>query len=59
LIPKIPAIEYLDVEGDISEEVAELQIYWEDKIDYEVLNNDYLGPNKDCVVQMYKDVLCS
>ena len=56
LVPKISALEYMDIEGDPSDEKSELQIWWKDEIPFTVLNQDYLGPNQPTIMQMYKDL---
>ena len=55
VVPKISALEYLQIEGDPSEDKSELQIWWQDDLPFKVLNNDYLGPNQPVVLEMYKE----
>jgi hypothetical protein len=54
-IPKISALEYLKIEGDMNDQKAELQIWWQDEIPFKVLNDDYLGPNQPYIIKMYED----
>jgi len=35
----------------------ELRIWWKDTIKFEIINNDYLGPTKEAVVEMYKNLM--
>jgi hypothetical protein len=57
LVPKISALEYMpDILGDMSEDKAELQVWWIDTIPFKVLNDDYLGPNQPYVIKMYEDL---
>jgi hypothetical protein len=57
--PKINCIEhlgYLDQIADNSEDKVDLSFYWNDSIHIEYLNNNYLGPNVESVLEYYKDL---
>jgi len=58
LYPKINLIEYLtqyDAHGSmiIEHGKKELRMLWEDTIDFSIINNDYLGPTFEDVINMY------
>lgn len=57
LVPKIGVFEYMNLPGEASWATApdrfELQVCWRGGISFAVLNGDYLGPNRDAVIQMY------
>jgi len=59
--PKINLIESLTwfPHGTTIEEEAhtELRLFWKDSIDFRVINNDYLGPTAEAVVEMYKNLI--
>jgi hypothetical protein len=59
--PKINLIETLTwyPHGAIIEERAdtELRLFWKDSIDFEVINNDYLGPTREAVIEMYQNLM--
>ena len=59
--PKIPLIETLTFypHGATIEDQAdtEIRIFWKDSIDYEIINNDYLGPTREAVIDMYQNIL--
>lgn len=59
--PKLNLIETLTFfpHGEMIENKAdtELRIFWKDTIDFEVINNDYLGPTKEAVVGMYQNLI--
>lgn len=62
LYPKINLIEYMslyDRSKDliIKNQPTELRMLWEDNIDFEVVNNDYLGPAFEDVVNYYERLL--
>jgi len=59
--PKINLIESLtyyphgkDIEAKAN---LELRLFWKDGIDFEIINNDYLGPTKEAVVEMYQNLM--
>jgi hypothetical protein len=56
-IPKVSFIEYTDLPSRSDPDKAELQMWWEGSLDFEVLNNDYLGPNVQVVKNMYEENL--
>jgi hypothetical protein len=58
VVPKISFVEQMEITENCPDDKTQLNIFWEKELPYSVLNNDYLGPNKDAVVQMYKDILC-
>jgi FkbM family methyltransferase len=57
LAPKIPLLDFLTFahEADWAKapERFQFQLFWRGGIEFSVLNGDYLGPNKDAVVEMY------
>ena len=59
--PKINLIETLTFypHGETIESKAdtELRIFWKDSIEYEIINNDYLGPTSEAVIDMYRQLL--
>lgn len=58
VIPKISALEYMnELQGSDNPDTTELQIFWDQSIEYEILNDDYLGPNVHCVQEMYREAL--
>lgn len=57
LVPKVPFIEHEPFPSDCPEDRTEIQVYWDREINWRVINDDYLGPNVGCVVEMYKDLL--
>jgi len=59
--PKINLIEYISY-GEYDKIIAEqseteLRVFWQDDIDYEIINNDYLGPTREAVIDMYVDLI--
>lgn len=59
--PKINLIEGMTFypHGALIESRAntELRMFWKDTIEFEIINNDYLGPTAEHVVDMYKNLL--
>jgi hypothetical protein len=59
--PKINLVETLTwfPHGLEIEEKAttELRMFWKETIDFEVINNDYLGPTREAVIEMYQKLL--
>jgi hypothetical protein len=59
--PKISLIETLTwfPHGLKIEEQAntELRLFWKDNIDFEIINNDYLGPTREAVIEMYQNLI--
>lgn len=55
VVPKISALEYLQIEGDPNDDKSELQIWWENELPFKVFNNDYLGPNQPTIIELYKE----
>jgi hypothetical protein len=55
LVPKIPYFDRIEPTFQYSDDLAEIQIEWRDSIQFHVLNNGYLGPNVQCVEQMYQE----
>jgi hypothetical protein len=58
--PKINFIEYFEEFDKISDNSSlrsDLSFYWQDKIVVKYINNNYLGPNKNAVIQYY-EALC-
>jgi hypothetical protein len=35
---------------------TEVRMFWKDSIDFEIINNDYLGPTAEAVVDMYRNL---
>jgi hypothetical protein len=62
MYPKINLIEYMALYEQrrdliIKNQPTELRLMWEDNIDFEVINNDYLGPRFEDVVNYYERLL--
>lgn len=59
--PKINLIESLTwyPHGETIEANAyqELRMFWKENIEFRVINNDYLGPTSEAVVEMYKNIM--
>ena len=58
--PKLSFIEYetgLHTLGNPSPRIEELSFKWNDKIDYEIINNDYMGPTIHHVRMYYRRLL--
>jgi len=60
--PKINLIEYMqkyDTHNELINNYAnlELRIFWKDSISFAVINNDYLGPSFQDVINMYDALL--
>ena len=60
--PKINLIEYMRIYDEKNKLIQEnsqleLRIRWKDTIEFEVVNNDYLGPTFQDVINMYHDLL--
>lgn len=59
--PKISLLETMTFypHGKVIEKNAdqELRIFWKDTINFSIVNNDYLGPTKEAVVDMYKNLM--
>jgi len=60
--PKINLIEYMSIysqnENEINEKsYLELRMFWKDDINYQIINNDYLGPSFEDVINMYHGLL--
>jgi hypothetical protein len=57
LIPKVPFIEHQSYPSSCEHDKTELRIYWNEAIDFKLINDGYLGPNVQCVIDMYREVL--
>lgn len=57
LIPKMPFLEHSELIFYCPNEMAELQLWWKKEIDFQVFNNDYLGPNPTVLKEKYDEVL--
>jgi hypothetical protein len=62
LYPKINLIEYMSTYDINKNKIdnncnTELRLLWEDEIKYSVINNDYLGPTFEHVVDMYERLI--
>lgn len=60
--PKVNMIEYMliyDEKADLINQNwhLELRLKWKDSIDFEIINNDYLGPSFEDVVNMYHNMM--
>lgn len=60
--PKINLIEYMTLYNDKSDEIQlnahlELRMFWKDDIKFEIINNDYLGPTFQDVINMYHNLM--
>jgi hypothetical protein len=58
--PKINYIEREDIfdkRADTSIDKFDLSFFWKDTIDFEYVNNNYLGPSVDAVKQYYNELL--
>jgi len=60
--PKINLIEYMTPYQEMDEIIQknsflELRLFWKDAIDFEVINNDYLGPSFQDVINMYHNLM--
>jgi hypothetical protein len=57
--PKINLVEYpmFDSISDISISRQDLSFYWKDTIDIKYVNNNYLGPNVQAVIDYYNRLL--
>ena len=56
--PKINLIDYIDYDEVTIKKYAnlELRMFWKDDIEFEVINNDYLGPTFEDVINMYVNI---
>ena len=56
--PKINLIEHIDTSSveSLDEKYYELTFIWNGKIPFQYINNNYLGPCVEAVVEMYKNV---
>lgn len=62
LWPKINLIEYMIPYDEISDQInlhadKELRMFWEDSINYKIINNDYLGPTFEDVIRYYHELV--
>lgn len=62
LWPKINLIEYMLPYNQIELQIQankkkELRMFWSDTIEYKIINNDYLGPTFEDVVNYYHDLI--
>jgi hypothetical protein len=58
--PKIPFLEQdpaFDSIASTAAAVRDLSFMWKESIPFEIVNNDYLGPNVDAVIGYYKQLL--
>lgn len=59
--PKISVLEYdtlYDSIASLESEKRDLSFYWKDQIPIEIINNDYLGPSIEHVIEYYKNLFC-
>lgn len=62
LWPKVNLIEYMMPYDEIQDQIkkhwhTELRMFWDDTIDWKIVNNDYLGPSPEHVVNYYHDLI--
>jgi len=59
--PKINYIDnpIFDTIADINENRSDLSFYWKENIDIRYINNNYLGPNVQAVMEYYNQLLQS
>ena len=61
LVPKIAVTDFMTFANEEkwfqNPDRWELHIHWQKGIQFTVLNNDYLGPSVNAVIQMYTDIL--
>lgn len=62
LWPKINLIEYMIPYNEIQDEIdknckKELRMFWDDTIEWKIINNDYLGPTFQDVVNCYHNLI--
>ena len=55
LYPKVSIIDYINYNEDYINQNAklELRMFWKDTIEFEIINDDFLGPSYEAVVNMY------
>jgi len=59
--PKINLIEYINY-GEFEKIIdrdwkTELRMFWKNDIEYSLINNDYLGPTREAVIDMYVNLI--
>ena len=57
--PKVPFIEYetfLDSIASCDKNINDLSFYWKDKIEIKYVNNNYLGPDENSVINYYRNL---
>lgn len=60
LFPKLAFVERLDTIHELKklhEMGNEMSFFWKDSIEYEVVNNDYLGPDPQSVFDLYRNLI--
>lgn len=62
LWPKVNLIEYMIPYNEIQDKIdkhrnTELRMFWEDTIEWKIINNDYLGPAFEDVVNYYHNLV--
>lgn len=62
LWPKVNLIEYMIPYNEIQDKIdkhrnTELRMFWEDTIEWKIVNNDYLGPAFEDVVNYYHNLI--
>jgi hypothetical protein len=50
----IDHIEWLKIFQTSKSELYDLSFFWKDNIEFEIINNDYLGPTIDDAIKLYK-----
>lgn len=58
-LPKLNFIEHTELRmiGDLSHSISDLSFFWKDTLEYEILNDDYMGPTVSDVLGYYKILL--
>lgn len=58
--PKVNLIDYINYPNNLEIEQkgnTEIRLFWSDSIDWRIKNNDYLGPTREHVVEMYQKLM--
>jgi len=45
----------LELGNQFNNDNQNLELIWENDFDFKIINNDWLGPNKETIIQYYKD----
>tara|TARA_B110000208_G_scaffold77208_1_gene98925 strand:+ start:11772 stop:13349 length:1578 start_codon:yes stop_codon:yes gene_type:complete len=57
-----PKVNFIDYDEDLikigkKSNFIDLSFFWKNDINYNIINNNYLGPNKPSVIQYYKELI--